>query len=309
MNLTKALKKKPLPFGFYNINGEQGAGKTSEAVALLRTDYRRWRKYRYGIACELADKYYEANGIQLEVDPCLYFSSTEIILDSKLGIKTHEIDIERLGLPNSDYEVQYLPRGSVVFIMEADILAYCHNWQQLSDHLRNFVKYVRQNDITLIFDMQVGGALAKSLRDLVMGTFYIFKSGVKRFLLFWKFQKWQFLYVHNQRLEVVKEFAKYGIDILKLIKVPVFEWGKFWVWGHVFDYYNSFAARPYFLHGIDKVGYVYRAHHEGDLSVEGIKAFCMAHPLVNSDKKSSSQNIKKMSAAELDEYIKKLLSE
>ena len=223
MNLTRVLKKEPLPVGFYNICGEQGAGKTSLATALLRTDYKRWCKYRYNLACEQAQEYYEANGIRLDIDKTLYFSSTEIILDSRRGIKTHEIDLERLGLPNPDYEVQYLPRGSVVFIMEADILAYCHNWQSLSDYLRNLIKYCRHQKLTIIFDMQVGGDLAKSLRNLTMGIYYVFKSGIKRFLLFWKIQKWQFLYVYNQRVNFVKEFTSIGLDVQKVIKVPLFE--------------------------------------------------------------------------------------
>lgn len=36
MNLTKMLKSAPLPSGFYAICGEQGAGKTSLATALLK---------------------------------------------------------------------------------------------------------------------------------------------------------------------------------------------------------------------------------------------------------------------------------
>ena len=313
MNLTKELRKAPLPVGFYNICGEQGAGKTSLAVALLRADYKRWRNYRYNLACEVAEKYYEVNGVRLDIDHCLYFSSTEIILNSKRGIKTHEIDLDRLGLPNPEYEVQYLPRGSVIFIMEADILAYCHNWQQLSDYLRNLIKYVRHFHLTVIFDMQIGGALAKALRELVMGIYYVFISGVKRFLLFWKRQVWQFLYVYNQRLQVVKEFSQYGIDIEKKIKVPITEWGKFRVWGNVFDCYNSYSALPYFLDGIDKVGYVYREHHDGDLSIAGIKAYCEAHPLEQNNKSSVEEQIillmSKLTKKQRLNLLKKLLSE
>ena len=67
MNLTKELRKAPLPVGFYNICGEQGAGKTSLAVALLRADYKRWRNYRYNLACEVAEKYYEVYGLILTI--------------------------------------------------------------------------------------------------------------------------------------------------------------------------------------------------------------------------------------------------
>ena len=306
MNLTRLLKKEPLAVGFYNICGEQGAGKTSLATALLRTDYKRWRKYRYGLACEQAQEYYEANGIRLNMDKTLYFSSTEIVLDSRRGITTHEIDLERLGLPNPDYEVQYLPCGSVIFIMEADILAYCHNWQKLSDYLRNLIKYCRHQKLTIIFDMQVGGDLAKALRNLNMGTYYVFLSGIKRFLLFWKIQQWQFLYVYTQRVNFVKEFSQYGIDIQKQIKVPLVEWGKFRIFGNVFGCYNSYSAVPYFLQGIEKVGYIYREHNEGDLSVDGIKAYCEAHPLVSSQN-NQVQDVDKMSKKQINELVKQLL--
>ena len=75
MNLTRDLRKEPLPIGFYNICGEQGAGKTSLAIALFRTDYKRWRKYRYELACGLAQEYYEVNGIALNIDKTLYLST------------------------------------------------------------------------------------------------------------------------------------------------------------------------------------------------------------------------------------------
>lgn len=284
MNLAHDLKKAPLSVGFYSICGEQGAGKTSLAVGLLRTDYKRWRKYRYNLACSVADEYYAVNGIRLNIDRSLYFSNTKILLDKRRGIYTYEIDLERLGLPNPDYEVQYLPRGSVVFIMEADILAYCHNWQSLSDYLRNLIKYVRHWDLTIIFDMQVGGDLAKALRNLTMGIYYVLNSGIKRFWLFWKRQIWHFVYIRNQLVNLLKDLKELGIDM----KLKPVERGKFYVWKNVFGFYVSKSAVPYYLNGIEKVGYVYREHSDGDLSVSGIQAYCTAHPLVNTENKSAA---------------------
>lgn len=280
MNYNRVLKAAPLPPGFYSICGAQGAGKTSLAVALLRTDYRYYREWRYEQAVGLAREYYRVNGIKLDISKNLYFSKHKIILDRRRGISTHEIDIERLGLPNDDYTVQYLPRGSVVFIEEADVLAYCQNWQSLSVYLRNLIKYVRHNMLTIIFDMQVGGDLAKALRNLTVGQFYIVESGIKRFLLFWKRQEWRFLYIRSQLNNVVKEFSKLGVNI----KIPVVEWGRFHVWGNVFDCYNSFSGVPYYLKGIENVGYVYNKHVDGDLSIEGIERYCKAHPLEQSER-------------------------
>ena len=275
MNLTKMLKSAPLPSGFYAICGEQGAGKTSLATALFKEDYRRHRKKRKELALDLARRFFADSGIRLEISDTLYFSNNRIILDKRRGVETWEVDLQRLGLPNDGFEVQYLPRGSAVFIQEADILAFCRDWESLNNYLINLIKFIRHNLITLIFDMQVGGALDKALRRLLVGMYYVVKSGVGRFLIFWKRQKWKFLYIRNQLNAVVKELSTLGVNI----KIKVAEWGKFRIWGDVFDRYNSFSGEPYFLYGIEKVGYVYKRHTDGDYSVDGIKAYCKAHPL------------------------------
>ena len=285
MNLTKMLKSAPLPSGFYAICGEQGAGKTSLATALFKTDYRRHRQERKKMAVDLAKRYYADSGIKLKISDTLYFSNNKMILDKRRGVETWEVDLQRLGLPNDDFEVQYLPRGSAVFIQEADILAFCRDWESLNNYLINLIKFVRHNLITLFFDMQVGGALDKALRRLLVGMYYVVKSGVKRFLIFWKRQKWKFLYIRNQLNAVVKELSTLGVNL----KVKVAEWGSFRVWGDVFDSYNSFSGEPYFLYGIENVGYVYKKHADDDLSVEGIKAYCKAHPLERPDEVKKQQ--------------------
>lgn len=275
INLNKDLKHAMFNSGFFAICGEQGAGKTSLATAILREDYRRHRKARKALAMELAAKYKAANGIKLEISDTLYFSNNKIVLDKRRGILTWEIDIQRLGLPNEDYDVQYLPRGSFVFIQEADILAFCRDWESLSNYLINLIKFVRHNLITLVFDMQVGGALDKALRRLLVGMYYVVGSGIRRFLLFWKRQVWKFLYIRNQLNAVVKELSSVGVNP----RIKIAEWGKFRCRGNVFGYYDSFSGIPYFLRGIEKVGYEYRRHCDGDLSIKGIENYCLAHPL------------------------------
>lgn len=300
MNLTKILKSAPFPPGLYAICGCQGAGKTSLATAILRTDYRYWRKWRYEQALSLAREYYAINGIRLDISETLYFSSPSILLDRRKGIKTHSIDLEQLGLPNDDYKVQYLPRGSVVFLHEVDVLAYCRDWQKLDRYLRLLAKYCRHNLITIIFDLQVGGDLDKALRNLVIDRYFVFQSGVKRFLLFWRRQTWEFVCIHNQVANALKELASFDIDF----KVKIVEYGKLRVWGDVFDCYNSFSGIPYFLYGIDKVGYEYKEQEEGDLSIEGIKAYCKAHPLTYSTERTESKD---PTEKEVREYLKRKL--
>lgn len=296
MNLNSMLRKNPFPPGLYSINGCQGAGKTSFAVALFRTDYKYWRKWRWEQGCNLARAFYERTGIELNVSEVLYFSSPSIIIDARHGIKTHAIELDKLGLPNDEYDVQYLPRGSVVFIHEVDVLAYCRDWQKLDTYLRLLAKYCRHNLITIIFDLQVGGDLDKALRGLVIDRYFMLKSGVKRFLIFWRRQKWRFLCIHNQLANALKELAGFGIDL----KLKIVERGKFRVWDDVFSYYNSFSGVPYFLVGIEKRGYVYIEQEEGDLSLDGIKRYCELHPLKHADKKDVQSN------EDFEKYIRKL---
>lgn len=291
MNYVKDLKKAPLQSGFYSICGCQGAGKTSLAVGLLRTDYRRWRKWRAAQGKALAKDYEKLNGIKLDVSDNLYFSNIPILLDRRRGIYTHFTDLQFLGLPNDLYEVQYFPRGSVVFVQEADVLAYARNWQDLSEYLRDLIKYVRHNLMTIIFDLQVGGDLDKALRNLTCGTFYILNSGIQRFLLFWKRQCWKFFYVRPQLNAFVKELSQLGVKA----NIPVGEWGKFHVRGNVFDCYDSFSGQSYFLKGIEKVGYVYKEHAKTDLSVKSINEYCKQHPLERPDetkKRSTKKQLK-----------------
>lgn len=275
MNLTKEIKKAPLVSGFYTICGEQGAGKTSFATAILRTDYRYWRKWRYQQGRALADDYEAKNGIELDISETLYFSNTPILLDRRKGIYTHEVDLQKLGLPNDDFEVQYFPRGSIIFIQEADVLAYCRDWDSLNEYLRALIKYVRHNLLTIIFDMQYGGDLDKALRNLTVGSYYMYESGVKRWLLFWRRQYWRFFFIRSQLNNAIKELSQLGVRF----KIPVVQRGKFRVFSDVFDCYDSFSGQRYFLKGIEKVGYLYREHVKGGLTVEDINSFVVQHPL------------------------------
>ncbi len=300
MNLTKQIKQAPFPPGLYAINGCQGVGKTSLATAILRLDYKYWRKWRYEQGRELASAFFEANEIKLDVSETLYFSSPSIVLDSRRGIKTWSIDLEKLGLPNDEYDVQYLPRGSVVFLHEVDVLAYCRDWQKLDRYLRLLAKYCRHNLITIIFDLQVGGDLDKALRNLVVDRYFVLSSGVKRFLLFWRRQTWKFLCIHNQNANALKELASFNVKLDDVIC----ERGKLRVWGDVFSYYNSFSGVPYFLYGIEKHNYQYVEQEEGDLSVEGIKAYCKAHPLAYTEEQENKEEITEKA---LKEFLKRKL--
>ncbi len=275
MNQTKNLKEAPLPSGVYVVRGQQGVGKTSFCTALLRADYKKWRKWRTAQGQALADSYFRDNKIKLRVSDRLYFSNIKILLDKRRELYTHYIDVQRLGLPNPDFKVQYLPRGSVVYIQEADLLLFCRDYKTLNTYLINLLKFVRHNLLTVIFDCQVDSALDIAVRRLTVGVYHIEKSYDGRFFLFWKVRRWKFIYIHNQLNDVVKELATIGVKI----KLSVVERGRFRCLGNIFECYNSFSGVPYFLHGIEKTGYTYLPYPKETFKTHDVEAFVEAHPL------------------------------
>lgn len=294
MNLRKEIKKAPLESGVYVVRGPQGVGKTSFCGAILCQDYKKWSKWRTDEGKKLALSYYRDNDIRLDISDRLYFSNIKILLDKRKKLYTHYVDVHKLGLPNPDYEVQYLPRGSVVYIQEADVLMYCRDYQEMNAYLINLLKYVRHNLLTVIMDCQVDSALDKAVRRLTVGVYHIEKSYDKRFFLFWQSRVWKFIYINNQLNDVVKELASVGVNI----KLSVVERGRYRYIGKIFERYNSFSGVPYFLNGIDKVGYKYNEHTQEQLSIEDIALFVNAHPLVRPDemKKKKSKNTKEKGA-------------
>jgi len=275
MNQTKNLKEAPLPSGVYVVRGPQGVGKTSFCTALLSADYKKWRKWRTAQGQALADSYFRDNKIKLRVSDRLYFSNIKILLDKRRQLYTHYIDVQRLGLPNPDFKVQYLPRGSVVYIQEADLLLFCRDYKTLNAYLINLLKFVRHNLLTVIFDCQVDSAIDIAVRRLTVGVYHIESSYDGRFFLFWKVRRWKFIYIQNQLNDVVKELATIGVKI----KLSVVERGRFRCFGNVFERYNSFSGVPYFLYGIEKEGYTYMPYPKETFKTDDIEAFYNAHPL------------------------------
>ena len=276
MNLTKELKKGPIPPGVFVVRGPQGVGKTSFCTAMLCADYKKWTSYRTEQGQWLAKLYEEANkGIKLKVSDRLYFSNIKILLNKKKHLNTHYVDVQRLGLPNGDFEVQYLPRGSVIYIQEADVLLFCRDYATLNTYLINLLKYVRHNLLTIIFDCQVDSALDAAVRRLTMGLYHIERSYDTRFFLFWKIRRWKFMFINYQLNEVMKDLAEMGVKK----KVSVLQKGTFRCFGNIFARYDSFSGLPYFLYGIEKVGYKYLPYPPNGFTVEDINAFVLAHPL------------------------------
>ena len=277
MNLTAELRNNPFPPGFYVITGEQGAGKTSLATALLCVDARRWARERRLWALETADEYAQANDIYLDIHKYLYFSNIEISL-TRRNEKTHYVDLPRFALPNPFFKVQYFPTGSVIFIQEADLLLFCRDWQNTNAFLIDFLKYVRHNNLTVFFDMQDIDNLDVAVRRLVMGIIHVRYSYTARFFLFWKERRWKFTYINNQLNKLVEGFSDSERKRLKVVRN-----GRFRFLGNIFDRYNSFSGKWYFLHGIEKYGYEYLPHPKASYKIQDIDKFIKAHPLTKPD--------------------------
>lgn len=291
MDLTKILRHNPFPPGFYVITGAQGAGKTSLATALLCTDYKRWAGYRRDMAREIAAEYYYQNGVKLGISDRLYFSNIKILLNKKQGLLTHYVDLPRLALPNPDFDVQYLPKGSVVFIQEADLLLFCRTWAETNAYLINLLKYVRHNMLTIFFDCQDIQNLEAAVRRLTMGIFHVNDSYTKRFFFFWKQRKWRYTYVNNQLNNLMKQVAN-GVEK----RVSVVRNGRFRFIGNIFERYQSFSGIWYFLNGIEKRGYEYLPHPKESFSIRDIRAWIAAHPLVKPESMKKQSGKKKQEA-------------
>ncbi len=289
MNLTQAIRKAPLQSGVYVVRGEQGVGKTSFVAALLSADYKRHKKWRAEQGRSLARAVYRDSGVRLRVSDRLYFSNIKILLDKRRRLYTHYVDVQRLGLPNNSYAVQYLPRGSVVFVQEADLQLFCRDYKDLNSYLIALLKFVRHNLVTVIFDCQTDGALDKAVRRLAVGIYHIECTYRKRFFLFWKPQTWRFIYIRNQLNEVLKDLASIGVHV----DLSVVERGRFRYFGNVFERYNSFSGVMYFLRGIEKVGYEYLSHPIESYSMDAVREYCELHPLTkpqNTKKNGNDEN-------------------
>lgn len=301
-NLTREMRKAPLQSGVYCIEGPQGVGKTSLAAALLCTDYRRHRKWRVKEGRALARRYQEDSDVRLQVSENPYFSNNAILLDKRRKVYTNAIDVQRLGLPNDDYAVQYLPRASVVFIQEADLQLFCRDFKELNAYLVALLKFVRHNLITVIFDCQVFDALDKAVRRLITGRIHVTESFQRRFFLFWKPQYWRFIFVDSQLNEALKDLAEIGMEAKNIAAARR---GKFRFFGKVFERFDSFAGMRYFLRGIEEVGYEYLSHPRTDLSNPSIEGYCEMFPLVKPEetKKNAKEAKEPKSKKELLEFF------
>ncbi|MDE6293828.1 MAG: hypothetical protein K2L88_04315 [Clostridiales bacterium] len=313
--MFEEIKANGIPRGkVFIVDGEQGAGKTSFVVSLFRLDYKYQNRKMLEIAQSFID---EQNAIYarenrtlpkdkrikyLELPPHLYFSSINIALYGRLNPNydpenesdrrrhTHWINVQRLGLPNSEYEVQYFPYGSVVFIAEADLQLHSHDWQQISKYLRVLLKYVRKNALTVIFDLQVNSELGKQLRELATDLITIENNLYTKPKFFGLIKAKTTFYGYHSKPQSINAARDVGDDKRSLdythkvrLRVRDNPWQAF----------DTIGERVYFLRGLEKVGYQTIGHPKRSCTPSDIEKYCEMNPLVppkETDKKQSERD-------------------
>lgn len=282
------IMRERLPVGLFALIGKQGAGKTSGAVAMLCNDWKYHHIERFNECQEFVDEL-NKNGFRLHLckNKTIYYSSDTIILSKKPYVETWYIDPEKFKLPNLKEDVQYVPRGSVVFLPEFDNIINCRDWRSMSPHLVALAKYARHWGLTIIIDFQVWLQLDASWRRLMMYTLFVYESyDSKRWLLFKRIfhlknkRYWRWLWTDNQLNSFVKDLGTSVCSdkIINKLKKKVSELQKYVFKGCVFDRYESQSGYRYFLRGIKD--YVFIPHKKNDNSPVGIEEYCQSHPVV-----------------------------
>lgn len=282
-NYANDIKHSLLLEGRFVITtGRIGAGKTSLTTAMMSLDYKYHSKMRLRMAQSII-KEYNSNGGHLELPEHLYYSNIDICLTDprkRNAPHTNFADINRFGIPNDDYAVQYFPPYSVIYFSEVDNWLNSHKWQDISAHVRECLKYIRKMHYTVIFDVQVFDQVAKQLRQLSTDIFSIrdcVYEPAKFFGLIKQREHWRFYWINPQEIEMQSTLEKSGITIPKSEIPKVFY--KLTYKGNVFTQYDSYAERMYFFYRIDEEGYQAWQHPPRILSPSGVQEFCTLAPL------------------------------
>ena len=283
----RARMRERLPVGLIALIGKQGAGKTSSAVAMLSNDWKYHHLERFN---ESAAFYKELNkngfNLHLPKNKTLYFSSEAIVLNKKLGVQTWYIDPQKFKLPNLDEEVEYVPRGSVVFLPEFDNIINCRDWKSMSPYLVALAKYARHWDLTIIIDFQVWLQLDASWRRLMMYTVFVYDTydgrfpRLKKFLYIKNKRYWRWIWCDNQLNAFVKDLGQMAVSpkLVRKLSKRIAVSKKYVFRGNIFERYDNQSGYRFFLRGIHDYRYI--PHKKVDNSPAGVELYCQEHPIV-----------------------------
>lgn len=284
-NFANQIKQNLYEGKFAVFSGMQGAGKTSKGVAVLSLDYKYHNKERLRLAEREIQRwnsavYYDkkSTGKMLELPEHLYYSTIDICLTDprkKNAPHTHFVDVNRLGIPNDDYPVQNFPPYSVIFLCEMDAWFNSLKWQKISAHVRELIKYIRKNHLTIICDMQVFERLAKQLRELCTDLFFVRQSQFVQARFFGLIKPrthWWFYHINPQELSFASSLEKSGFKLPRSAQPRLCSMLTYK--GNVYQQYDSYAEKLYFFYRIEEEGYQMWEHPKNVLSPDGVKEFC-----------------------------------
>ena len=284
--LLEDYKPERLGSKFIVVCGKQRVGKSSLCNAKILNNYRFYNQEIVEEAKAVADKLNTKYGYNLEIAPHLVFTSSPVVLSFKHKLKSHLIDIPMFGLPNNQFKVQYFPYGSIVYIMEADILLNCRDYKDLNMYLYNLLKYFGHMNMTVIFDCQSINRLDKSIQEIITDILFVYERNVEdiSFLknnvrIDTKKYTWKYLHIDNQNLRMQKEFSQYKSE-LDLDLSPVKKEEYVFI-GDIHKFYKSRSATPYFYYNICE--YTYIPHIKFLLDRLSVKQYCELHPLVRTE--------------------------
>lgn len=282
--LKQLYKPGKLGSKFYVVCGKQRVGKSSLCNAMLVNNYRFYNKEIISDATAIADRLNVKYNYNLKIAEHLIFTSSSLVLSFKDRLKTHLIDVPRFALPNNQFKVQYFPFGSIIYIMEADILLNCRDYKDLNMYLYNLLKYFGHMNLTIIFDCQSIGRLDKSIQEIITDILFVYDrecediSFVKnKVRIDTKKYTWKYLHIDNQNLRMQKEFSQFKMDLdIEPVKKEEYTFI-----GDIHKFYKSRSATPYFYNDIEE--YEYLPHIKFLLDRQSVKEFCELHPLVKSE--------------------------
>ena len=285
LKTDRATIRERLPVGLFALIGKQGAGKTSSAVAMLCNDWKYHHLERFNESKDFINDLNKSGfDLHLPKNKTIYYSPDIIVLSEKPYVETWYIDPEKFKLPNLKEEVQYVPRGSVVFLPEFDNIINCRDWKSMSPYLVALAKYARHWDLTIIIDFQVWLQLDVSWRRLMMYTIFVYDCyDSKKWLLIKRLfhiknkHYWKWLWVDNQLNAFINDLKTMVIPkkIITRLAKKVCQNKKYVFKDVVFDRYESQSGYRYFLRGIND--YVYIPHKKVDNSPAGIEEYCQSH--------------------------------
>lgn len=280
---SNRIMKERLPVGLIALIGCQGVGKSSCGHAMLANDYKYHGQERYE-ECTDYIRTLNKNGFNLHLakNKVMYFCSDRSLLNKKKNIETWYIDPAKFKLPssNEDKFVQYVPRGSVIFLPEFDNVVGCRDWRSMSPYLVALAKYARHFDLTIVIDFQVWLQLDASWRRLMMFTNFIYESyWCNKFLWFKKRRCWRSIWIDNQLNNFCKDLRSTGIAskfVDKLLTSSITE-HEYYFKDNIFEYYDSFSGSAFFIRGIKD--YEFIPHEKNILSPDGVEKYCKMHPI------------------------------